>query len=84
MNAEATKSQPATKAKSKKEAATAAKDSPFAQARAIFWRDPNQDRATFLAACEAVGMNPATAKSRFYCLKTGRDSSCSNPALRGV
>lgn len=74
---------PETKGKSKK--AEPKKDaSPFAQARAIFWRDPKQDRATFLAACDAVGMNKATAKTRWYCLTTDRDASCANEALRGI
>jgi hypothetical protein len=72
----------ATKAKIKSE--NTDKPSPFAQARAIFWKDPKQDRATFLAACEAIGMNPATAKTRWYCLTTDRDASCKDPTLRGV
>lgn len=72
---------PATKPKA---APADAKESPFAQARAIFWRDPKQERATFLAACADLGMNTATAKTRWYCLTTGRDASCSNANLRGV
>jgi hypothetical protein len=74
---------PKRKRKPKPEPAPA-KDGAFAQARKIFWADPKQDRATFLAACAAVGMNPKTAVTRFYCLSTGRDASCANESLRGV
>lgn len=72
------------KASKSKKSATETRAGAFAQARSIFWRDPKQDRATFLAACDDVDINPATAKTRFYCLTTGRDASCSNPTLRGV
>lgn len=92
MNTETTTPQvepnakPASKAKVKKAAAPAdvVQDGPFALARSIFWRDPKQDRATFLAACAEKGMNVATAKTRWFCLTTGRDASCTNEKLRGV
>ncbi|RFC67793.1 hypothetical protein DY251_09375 [Mesorhizobium denitrificans] len=68
----------------KSKTAPAKKESPFAQARKIYWANPSQDRATFLAACAAIQMNTATAKTRFYCLTTGRDASCKDEALRAA